>query len=485
MDRITLEDIFPAGTPEETPQRENRDADGEGDRTARIRPEGDSRNCCGCGSVFARPPSDVFVPLNCRSCEEKHGEWLRANDPLYGNFKGRWRPTFDADGTRKGTLIMRHARYSPSTLGSREKCPGWTSDNDPSKNTEVADRGTAIHEAIEKDDTSKLAAADDIQCALNCIEFVDEIAEQYPVHERFREIQVKVLDQFGTVDDLIVAGQVGHMTDYKTGWWPVPDAEINLQMQSYALGVFDRFPKLDTLHVHILLPRQATISDATFTREAHYKTLKQRVFKAIEGAKAVDQLFAEGSVDKLLSTLSPSSTNCEFCGRKAQCPALNKLALAIAERFDPSMILPEGDLHGSQITDPLVMARALQIAPIMESWAASIKRGALEMRMASGIEIPGYDLAERKGSRKITDPQAAWESVKDIISPDEFAACADVSMPDLEAAVAAKAPRGKKAATKQQLEDQLRDRGALKEASTVHYLKRIRTNPAATAIGNN
>lgn len=415
-----------------------------------------------------------FVPLSCDACQEARGEWLRANDPLYGTYKGRWKYTYDALGVLQGVRLMRHARYSPSTYSYRDKCPGWTPDNDPSKSTEVADRGTAIHEAIEKEDTSRLTDADDILCANKCLAFTEALVARQPSHERFRELQVKVLDQFGTVDDLIVAGSVAHMTDYKTGFWPVPDAEENLQMQGYGLGVFDKFPKVGTLNVHILLPRQDEISEATFTQKEDYPRLKDRIFKVIEGAKAVDQLFIEEAEEKLLTVLSPSASNCEFCGRKAKCPALRQLALTIQKRFDPAMLLPEGELHGSQITDPSIMARMLQLAPTMEDWAKSIKKGALEMRMTSGIELPGFTLRERKGTRAITDAQAAWESVENILSPNEYAACADVSLPMLEKAVAAKAPRGKKEAAKQQLEDQLRDRGAIKDGSLVHYLQQNR-----------
>jgi hypothetical protein len=239
------------------------------------------------------------------------------------------------------------------------------------------------------------------------------------------------------------------------------------------LGVFDQFEEVETIHAQLLMPRQNEISKATYTRTGHYKTLKHRIFLAIESSKAVDRLFQEGATEKLIGVLQPAPSNCEYCGRKAQCPALNQLALTVATSYDPSLILPE-IVHGHQITDPSMMSRALLIAPILEEWVKGVKKAGLAMRMESGVEIPGWTLAERKGARKITNAQSAWDSVKDIISPEEFAGCADVSMPDLEKAVAAKAPRGEKEAAKQMLEDQLRDRSALKDAATVHFLKQVR-----------
>lgn len=372
----------------------------------------------------------------------------------------------------------RHARYSPSSFSSREKCPGWSPDNDPSKSSLAADRGTLIHEAIEKEDTSLLVAEDDVACANKCLAYVEKLADNlianYPAKvERFKEIQLKVLDQFGTADDLMIAGGSAELVDYKTGYWEVPDAEVNAQMQGYVLGVFDQFPNVQNIRVHLLMPRQNQISTAIYTRAEHYKALKLRTFMTIESSKAADRMFQQGELEKLTTVLNPAPDNCEFCGRKAECPALTQLALTVAKRYEPALMIPD-DLHGSAITDPTTMSRALLVAPILEKWAAGVKNAALTMRMEQGVEIPGFILCERKGSRKITDAQAAWETVKDVISPEEFAGCADVSMPDLEKAVAAKAPRGAKEAAKQQLEDRLRDRSALTNASTVHYLKQQR-----------
>lgn len=378
-----------------------------------------------------------------------------------------------AASLQRDTGARRHARYSPSTFASREKCPGWTPDNDPSKSTTAADRGTLIHAAIETEDSSTLTDAEDQRCADKCMLYVDRLADAAGPHQRFREMQLKVLDQFGMVDDLIVTKTAADMTDYKTGYRAVPDAEINAQVQGYVLGVFDHFEQIETVNVHLLMPRQDIVSTFTYTRRDHYKALKHRVFMTIESAKAVDQLFQQGETEKLLLALQPAPENCEYCGRKAACPALNKLALTIARRYDPALVIPE-ELHGHAITDPAVMAQALLYAPILEDWAKGIKKAALELRMDKGVEFPGWTLAERKGARKISDAQIAWDCVATILTPAEFAACADVSLPDLETAVAGKAPKGGKQAAKTNLENQLRDRSALKDASTVHYLKQIR-----------
>ena len=58
---------------------------------------------------------------------------------------------------------------------------------------------------------------------------------------------------------------------------------------------------------------------------------------------------------------------------------------------------------------------------------------------------------------------------------EEFlSACTRVSVPTLEKIVAEKADRGQKGNVRQQLEDRLRDKGALKEEGVIHFLKPIR-----------
>jgi hypothetical protein len=367
-----------------------------------------------------------------------------------------------------------HARYSPSTYKARRNCPGWTQDRDPKKDTGAADRGTLIHDAIEHENPKALHDDFDRACYDKCVNYVASRASRLNGYKRFREVQIPVLDQYGTVDDLIICGSYAEMTDYKTGWRAVDDAEINDQMIGYTVGVFDRFGEIETLRVNILLPRRDEVSFHVFTRSSDYDRLKAQTFKTIESSKAADALFANRDYAALMPLLRPSADNCEFCGRKAECPALQQLATAVATKYDTDLVIPK-DLHGSSITDPRMMAQALHIVPVLEKWASGVKAAALAMRKEQGVEIPGHELAERSAARKITNSQAAWETVKTKLSPEEFAECAEVSLPKLETAVARHAERGQKGKIKEWLTDELRDRDAVREEGVVYYLKKTRT----------
>jgi hypothetical protein len=238
----------------------------------------------------------------------------------------------------------------------------------------------------------------------------------------------------------------------------VADAEVNVQMQAYALGVFEKFPGVQSVNVHILLPRRDEVSTATYKR-ADVPRLRLRIETIIARASQPDP------------QLHPTD-GCLYCRRKATCPALHNHALKLASGYSDELVLPE-EVHPSHITDPLVMARALQVARVMEKWCESVRHHALKMRL-SGVEIPGHELRTRSGNRKINDALAAWGVVRDSVEPDRFIACCDVSLTKLEDAVAANAPRGGKAKAKHELCESLAAVGAYEAGSESTFLTRTR-----------
>jgi hypothetical protein len=74
----------------------------------------------------------------------------------------------------------------------------------------------------------------------------------------------------------------------------------------------------------------------------------------------------------------------------------------------------------------------------------------------------------------VTDAQAAWEVVKAKITPEAFAACAEVSIGALEKAIARTAKRGEMAKAKEQLRDALVDANAARSEGSYNYLKKIK-----------
>ena len=91
--------------------------------------------------------------------------------------------------------------------------------------------------------------------------------------------------------------------------------------------------------------------------------------------------------------------------------------------------------------------------------------------MDEGIDIPGTELFEKKGTRSITNALAAYDAVKDKLSPTEFIEACDVKITALEEAFKEKFPRGEKGASKEVLTGLLLDAAALTSGAPVHMLR--------------
>lgn len=66
-----------------------------------------------------------------------------------------------------------HAKYSPSTLKSRELCPGY----EPKRDGEVhivTQRGTAMHQACEIGDFDNLNA-EETKLVMKCLDYVERV----------------------------------------------------------------------------------------------------------------------------------------------------------------------------------------------------------------------------------------------------------------------------------------------------------------------
>lgn len=356
-----------------------------------------------------------------------------------------------------------HAKYSPSSLVHREICSGFTPN---SESGPAAEEGTRLHNALETGNTDGLLD-EQLQVVEMCRAYVEQLesevyAEWEQTLEIHREHRVKICDgaTFGTPDYVLFNRRLcrADLVDFKMGRNAVPDAEINLQIQAYVLGLFEENPDLQVVSAHLLLPRRDEISTAQYFRK-DIARIKLRISTIISRCEAPEP------------ELRPTE-NCLWCARQATCAALHRHALTIATGYEDDLQLPS-EFHPSRITDPSTMSRALIVSRVMEKWCESVKHHALQMRLG-GQEIPGHELRSRSGIRKIKDPLAAWAAVRETLSPDQFVACCDVSLPKLENTFAEAAPRGGKAKAKQEISEALADLGIVEVGKESLYLAKTR-----------
>lgn len=353
-----------------------------------------------------------------------------------------------------------HSEHSPSSLKEKAKCSGFR--NDQTRDKSAANRGTLGHEAVEKENLDLIPPDDPKlrEAAALCLKYLKVLRNRCQgVVEDIRERRYSMLDQFGHVDHVMLhnEGRHGELIDYKFAYGAY-EAD-SPQFWAYAVGIFNEHKALEKLTIHVVLPFQGYIDTVTWTRD-QLDELTAKVLAIITAARKDDPAtYLTGS-------------HCAWCARRAECPRLNDLALAIASKYKPDELTIPAQYDPQNITDPEVIALAKKIGPIMESWAKKVNDRALEMRLKEGIEIPGWELAEKSAPFKITDAQAAWDVVKDKITPEAFAACAEVKIGELEKAIARTAKRGEMAKAKDALRDALTDANAAKVDGVVYYLKK-------------
>ena len=351
-----------------------------------------------------------------------------------------------------------HSEHSPSSLKEKSKCPGFR--NDPTRDTKAADRGTLGHLAVEKENLDVIPPDDPKlrEAAEMCLKYLSALRYRVGPHKELREQRYQMLDQFGHIDHIILHGDAAELVDYKFAYGEY-EAD-SPQFWAYAIGLWDAHPEVGVINVHVLLPFRGVIDVESWSREDDYERLHAQTSAIITAARRDDP------------SAYLTGAHCAWCAKKAACPKLNQLALDIASKYKPGELALPPQYDPALITDPEVIALCKKAAPIMKAWAEKVDQRAIEMRLKEGIEIPGWELAERNMPFKITDAQAAWEVVKDRITPEAFAACADVSIGDLEKAVARTAKRGEMGKAKEQLRDALVDANAAKSEGTYHYLKK-------------
>jgi len=192
---------------------------------------------------------------------------------------------------------------------------------------------------------------------------------------------------------------------------------------------------------------------------------------------------------------NPTVSVCQYCSR-ADCPKIGKIGEEIARKYADGRNTrlkaeaalanePEPDLV--EVPDPIVyprlmedaneIAKGLNLVPVLEAWAHSMKERAKTFRIESGEEIPGYELSHRALPRKLTNSFAAWEKLKDRgVTPEEFAAEATVSYTKVKDLYGRSSKKGKKAADLRELETWLEENDALSEGGDVPLLKKIKKN---------
>ena len=112
---------------------------------------------------------------------------------------------------------------------------------------------------------------------------------------------------------------------------------------------------------------------------------------------------------------------------------------------------------------------------IVRKWAAGVEYAAKKMAMEDGIEIPGFEVRERKGRRSITSALAAFGAVKDMVDVEDFLEGIEkFPVGKLEKLVSDKTPRGKKKERVSEVMSELHRLGAIESTKDSQFLSEIK-----------
>jgi hypothetical protein len=290
-----------------------------------------------------------------------------------------------------------HHTYSPSGLRTKELCPCF--EQDETRSTAAADEGTLMHGAAETGDLGKLETEEQEEAVQMALAYAEKLVEQLQeswdgVVGDAREVKVSIdgLTE-GTVDRVLTAGIRAIVLDYKFGRTPVDDAEINIQGQSYVVGVFEEYPELEEIKLIFLAPRIDYVTEATYTRK-DIPRIRKRIAAIISRC------------EDPAKEPTPCEKACAYCGGKAQCPALSEVAFSVGETLPVPVTYDPG-----QLVNPQEMAKALVLSSLLEDWAKQVRRSVTKAVVEEGMEVPGFTLRSRAGAHEVTEVFDAIQTV--------------------------------------------------------------------------
>ena len=221
---------------------------------------------------------------------------------------------------------------------------------------------------------------------------------------------IKIEDQTGTADVIIVFPTRLVVIDFKYGMGVRVDAENNEQMQGYALGAVNAFEdliKVEKVTVVIVQPR---IGDG---RPSEWTITLPELLAF--GADLADM--AEACLDEF-AEFSPGEHQCKFCpaARAAGCEALQRATAAI-HKADFAMLDAEPGISGEELG--ALFDRIALTEIFMKGVRAETERRLFSNQPVIGADGP-YKVVEGKlGDRKWMDEETVVSTLRESEIPDD------------------------------------------------------------------
>lgn len=364
-----------------------------------------------------------------------------------------------------------HAERSASQLGHLALCAGYLPARGTKRTHWVTAQGLRGHAALEDaEGLDELQTQSEEDMVALCEQYVAPIRARSQVE--LSEIRVNTIEgRWGYIDKLFFSGTHIDLVDWKFVRKAEPkDAEINLQGKDYLVGVLDdpQFVNAETVTVHFVAPRFNSVTTATFNR-SDLPRIRLEILAVLALAKATDR----GRASQIRFT--PEFDTCRYCGRLATCPAVTTIAKKVGEAYTGVRLpLVPADVHSSNAKDLTHLGHLKMLADILRPWVDSVDAHTAQTAKYDGLIAEGYELAYRKGQRKVINPDALLATAAHFgVTKEDIVSSAKVSIPALEKIVMAKAPKGFKAIKRTEFINALRDADAFERLEDTPFLQKI------------
>lgn len=260
-----------------------------------------------------------------------------------------------------------HARYSPSSGKRRLECPPslLLEEQFPDEESPFAAEGTAGHAMAE-----------------------------YLINKYLKKRTKRPVSDYYSDEllEAVVDSNKIHIIDLKLGKGVVVDAEQNVQLMIYGLGVLDMLGflyEIDTVELTIVQPRIE-----------HFSTWEISAEELLVWGKDV---FEPGAAKALAGEGEfKAGDHCRFCKARFTCRARAEeyLKLAQMEFAEPALMSDEE------------IAEVLSKADALKKWAEEVYTYAQNEAVVNHKEWPGYKLVLGRSNRKYADEDEVAEAAQ-------------------------------------------------------------------------
>lgn len=391
------------------------------------------------------------------------------------------------------TAQRSHHPHSPSSLQASEACPCFVNEQ---RTSAAAEEGTLCHKAVETRDLTVLDGDEELELAAQkAIDYEDELLSKLRLSgtrfEVVREVYLSVGDESfggfkgitgGFPDTLLVAEKSAILIDHKFGRVPVTPTKDNLQGIAYSLGVFEKYPGVESVEVHFFAPRQGWTLDEQ--RKKYVHTFHRRDKDALElrvRTVVARKIVAQAAVARGdWSAARAKHDMCLWCSRKADCPAVAQIVAATVSKYH-DLVVPE-EVKEYRLDTPDKVAQAYRFANQLQTICEAVKKRCIDAAVQDGLLPEGFSVI-KSSRREVVNPRRFLELAIDAgLTEEEAVNLINIPLTTFENAIKAKAPKGKGAPAVRAFAAALAENGATQQGKEFYFL-REQKSPADKSDG--